>query len=314
MPLKTANMSFKGHYALSRGKTMEVNFPVFSNKEDATTCVKKLYDKYYHEHSSDSSFSERSFARSIGISQSLLNSLRNDDRKEINANNAIKILKGIGKIKLIKPVLNSLLPESKEIFYEQMMYGEDKAALLKKEDMNGLVDLMLTKDYVHILTIVLTGMSQENTKVDHIKKISPDGEIHLKNLVDIDVLEITEDNTVRFSKNIKNAIKGRKIQFNLNQSVEYSILMHGIMNCTLVERTQEIGFGSVVTGCYHKENIPEYIALHQEFRDKLEALEKRRPGGNIKMATSILGVTLYNPYKYEKNTSKKNKDNGDKIQ
>ena len=270
---------------------------VFADKTEVVQFIGGLYKSFYKENSGKHGFSERSFSTQINVSQSVLNNLRNGYKKKLEPENATKILRGMDKTEFIEPALQTLLPESRGVLFKDTICEKNQASLIDKKDMSELVDFLTSKSYGHILSVVLTGMDKEDVTVEHIKRISPDGEMLLNNLVEASILEVTEQNIVRFSEKVRKIFNNKKIQFDLNQTKKISELFHSIINPFLIERDQDIGYISTCTGCFHKEDIPEYINLCQEFRKKFLALEQKNPGGDIKLGLSILGVSLYNPYK-----------------
>ena len=282
------------------------DFSSINNNEDVVAFIGKLYRNFYNEKIlAGTSFSERGFAKKISVSQSLLNNLRNSYKKNIHLEIAIRILKGINKSEYIDPVLDILSPGSREAFFKNTVRSREQTVLLEKEDVGKLVDLLTSKVYGHILSLILTESDKDNTTVEHIKNISPDGDLLLKILVDDGILEITEgNNIVRFTPKTRKVFKNKKIQLDLPNMVKYTEMLCSVINPFLIERDQDVGYNSASTECFHKEDIPEIIDMCQEFRNRFIEIAKRSPGGDIKLALAILAAPLYNPYKYKKNKYK----------
>ncbi|MCY4523935.1 MAG: hypothetical protein OXB84_04270 [Halobacteriovoraceae bacterium] len=280
---------------------MEENHPILENREKATALVKKLYDNYYKENIEDSSFSERSFARKAEVSQSLLNTLRNGDRKEINAENAVKILVGIKKEEYINPVLSVLSPTTKRLYEESKKNILKHSVQTEDGDVNKIAKLSYTKTYGHILAIVMIGMEHEDTTVEHINNISPDGELLLNNLIEMGVLEIVKNNIVRPTEKIRSFFKNKKMYLDLPETAEYAkMLLDNVFNAHLVEKNKEAGGCTVITGRYSLEKISKILSKIEDLMKYIYEPEEDLREEHLKMAWTFMGTSLYDPRKYKK--------------
>ena len=281
---------------------MEENHPVLVTREEATALVKKLYDNYYKENIEDSSFSERSFSRKAEVSQSLLNTLRNGDRKEISAENAVKILVGMKKEEYINPILSVLSPQSTKILYEESKKDILKHSIRAEDgDINKIAKLSYTKTYGHILAVIMVGMEKEDTTVEHINNISPDGELLLNNLIEMGILEIVKNNIVRPTEKVRYFFKDKKMYLDLPETAEYAkMLLDNVFNAHLVEKNKEAGGCSVITGRYGLKKISKIISMMKELMDYIYEPEENLEEGYLKMAWTLMGTSLYDPRKYKK--------------
>ena len=284
--------------------------PVFSRKEDVTVFIENLYRDFYRDKSQTDAFSERGFAKKTGVSQSVLNNLRNSHKKEIEAEIAIKILKGMEKSEYVEPVLSILAPESKEILYEELKKKHLKHSISAENDEIGrLSRLSSSKAYGHILSVVMTGMEREDTTVDHIKNISPDGEFLLGNLVKMGILEITQSRIVRPVEKIRDFFKDKKMYLDLPEIAEYTrMLLENVFNAPLVQENKEIGSLNTITGCFGRKKVLKIFSMLQEVMDYIYEPEEELPEEYLKMAWSLMGILLYDPKKYNKG------DNGGIVQ
>ena len=274
----------------------------FNSKEEVTNTVKKLYCEFYERKKDnfvkrERPFSEHKFSQKIGVAQPILNSLRHGGRKELSVEISTKILKGIGKDEYIDPVSRFLTPETHRNIISQNSFTEDFQYKKKEgERINDIFHFLTSKK---ILGRILAVVSAGHTTLRDIKNITTEAEPLLQELVKVNLLEVSKNKEVKFTKEIKDLMKKGKLHFSFSRLVDYASMLGDQMNPVLVEKNKEAGYGTVLVCNVHKEDMSKAFAIVDKCRKEIAELADENPGGKLKFAWTLLGITLYDPDKYD---------------
>ena len=267
----------------------------FNSKEEAFDFIRKLYINFYEENKND--FSERRFAQQINISQSVLNTLRNGRKKDIEPEISTKLLRGMNKDTYIRPVLAALLPEtSREFFYEKTLPSKTEFIELEKNELGHLADLYTSKTYGHLLAVIF---STDNITVEELKALSEKNETLLQDLEEQGIIDISKG-VIHPSPIIKKILNTKKMQFNLSKTIDHAELILNLINPYRVERNKENGYCCTVVAGFHKEDMPEVGKILEEARRRLCELSEKRPGGRLKIGVTMASAQLFEAKKHNK--------------
>ena len=248
----------------------------FTSKQEATKYIAGLYQNYYKKEVGKIHFSERSFAGNINVSHSVLSNLRGGHKKILESEIAVKILNGIKMEKLIEPVLKILSPEIYKISYNHTRLDSKKNIATDKNDWGDFFNLYTSKAYGCLLSVVFSDL-ESGTTVDDIKNISIYAEEFLEELVEMDVLNVS-DGIVRPSKRIRNLLMkiGNTLQLDLSQSIEQTRLFLDFIVPHRIENDKEFGYNTTMTNSFHSEDLSEVIFILQKAPKELGDLAKKK--------------------------------------
>ena len=264
----------------------------FKSKEEATKFVVDSYSNFYRNNNDKNGFSERKFASEINIPQSSLNTLRNNTQKELHPNMATKILKAIGLIDAIEPVVMALMPEyCKEIKYKSTVPSKEIYSHVEKKEYEDLSKLYFSKVYGLIISNVFACGEETTTTIEEIESIVPNARELLDELVQMDILEIS-NGLVTPSQKIKTLLGGRKIYMELDDSVDHTIYLLSQMNQDQIKKNKLPGGCKSILGSFHDKDIPKVIAIREKAMKEILELSEARPGGSNKLAVIDVVVPL----------------------
>ena len=262
----------------------------FENRQEAISFVIESYKQFYEKNQDKGNFSERKFAQQINVSQSSLNSLRNEDKKEIDFEIIIKILRGIGREYAIGPISATLLPEyHNEVKYQDTL-PQDRF-IVDKNEYSELINLSVTHPYGLIISLVCAG---PDVTVEEIKNISSQGEDLLQDLVKRDILQISNNAIVRLSKRIRKILKKIEVLHinDIEVGLRYIRFLTSISNSYKVKHDEQPGHIRVGLDTFHEKDLPEVIKIYDDADRKASTIARNRPGGTIRLGRSSMVVFL----------------------
>ena len=260
-------MWYNPHTSMNQELDEETTIEEFSTKKEATDFVSKCYKDFYKRNITSRKFTERLFAKKINVSSSLLNDLRNGNKKALEVESNIKILKGIGKEEMIIPTLKVISPECYKILYEDGRPDPNKFVLIdEKNEFKEFVKLYTSKIYGHILSVIFTDVNDEVT-VEDINKISLNGASLLAELEERGILEVS-NGIVKPSKKLRLLLGNKGIELSQSKTLEQTELFLNIINPHDLEKSKEPGYNSTLTLRLHKEDFAEIMSMLEKVREK----------------------------------------------